>query len=149
MNNNIKIIHQKANYEDTLRILNKKGLELVTYQELLLCLKDNSQLKKSLKGKWFWISGKGTDKEGIFTFNKNGELRNTTAETSIEDRVRVWSGNQPLSFYVDSDDYTANDGRRFDLYAYDRPDYDAQVVVGKISGKHKHLFVCQCGKVKK
>ena len=58
----IKIIKQKANHEDSMRILKENGLEPLTYQEALA---HGAELVKAFKGewKWFWLAGKGMGQE--------------------------------------------------------------------------------------
>ena len=150
-NMKIKIIKQKANHEDSMRILKENGLEPLTYQEALA---NGAELVKLAKGNWIWfyLAGKGTDKSGYHTIDKDGEVRAGRGE--VEDTVYIWKGKNPLSLDVHSDSDSAQSGRRFVLLAGLEPGDVAPVVVGKPLGKvsskdkHKHRFVCECGKVK-
>ena len=126
------ILEKEATHQDSMKLLSEAGLRPMTYQEILPLLMEDEQLKNALKGKRFWIAGQSMKKEGVFTINEKGELRDITKEEnpSAEQKVRVWSGNQPLSFVVYSDDYAAFFGGRFYLFANDGPRVVAPVVVG-------------------
>ncbi len=128
----LHILEKRANHPESLKLLSEAGLRPMTYQEILPLLMEDEQLKNALKERWFWIAGQGMKKEGVFTINEKGELRDITKEEnpSAEQNVRVWSGNQPLSFFVYSDYYAAYVGKCFDLDASLRPQYVAPVVVG-------------------
>ena len=145
----IKILNQKANHADSMRILKENGLEPLTYQEALA---HGAELVKAFKGewKWFYLAGKGMDKSGYHTIDNDGEVR--VGKGDMDNTVYIWKGENPLSLYVHLDDIALGFGRRFDLYAYDEPDDVAPVVVGKplskrglSETKHKHRFVCECG----
>ncbi len=118
-----------ANYADSMKMLADDGLRALTYQEALPLLMKDEKLKNSLKGTWFWLAGQGMDKDGLFTITEEGELVKGKG-SSVETTVRVWGGKQPLSLYVDSDDYAADFGRRFLLYANGRSGDAAPVVLG-------------------
>ena len=126
------ILEKEANHPESMKLLSEAGLRPMTYQELLPLLMKDEQLRNALEGKQFWLACKGIEKEGILTINEKGELRDITKEEnpSAERKVRVWSGDQPLSFGVDSDDYAADFGGRFFLVAYYGPQAVAPVVVG-------------------
>lgn len=93
---------------------------------------NDEQLKNSLKEKSFWLARAGMKKHGIFTFNEKGELREVTEKEklSVEQKVHAWSGEQPLTLHVCSDNDTANIGWRFSLGAHHMPQMIASVVVG-------------------
>lgn len=128
----IYVLQKKANHPKSMKLLSDAGLRPMTYQELLPLLMKDEQLKNALKGKWFWLAGQGMEKEGIFTINEKGELREITKKEklSVEQKVRAFLGEQPLSFDVDWDDYAASLGWRFYLYADLGPQGVAPVVVG-------------------
>ena len=118
-----------------MKLLSEAGLRPLSYQELLPLLMEDEQLRNTLKGKRFWIAGQGMNKNGIFTIDEKGELVPLLQgffkkKTSVEQKVRVFSGNQPLSFGVDSDYGAADLGRRFNLLADVVPQFVAPVVVG-------------------
>ena len=142
---NIKILNQKANHADSMRILKENGLEPLTYQEALA---NGKELVKLAKGewKWFYLAGKGIDKSGYHTIDKDGEVRAGRGE--VEDTVYIWKGENLLSLDVHSDDDASGYGRRFWLDAVGGPNDVVPVVVGKAKGKHSHKFVCECGKIK-
>ena len=93
---------------------------------------NDEQLKNSLKEKPFWLARAGMKKHGIFTFNEKGELREVTEKEklSVEQKVHAWSGEQPLTLHVCSDNETAYIGWRFSLGAHHMPQIIAPVVVG-------------------
>ncbi len=126
------VLQEKANHPKSMTLLSAAGLRPMTYQELLPLLMKDEALKNALKGKWFWLAGEGMEKAGIFTINEKGELREITKKEklSVEQKVRVWPGEQPLSFVVLSDADAADCGRRFDLGASLGPQGVAPVVVG-------------------
>ncbi len=129
------ILEKRANHPDSMKLLSEAGLRPLSYQELLPLLMEDEQLRNTLKGKRFWIAGQGMNKNGIFTIDEKGELVPLLQgffkkKTSVEQKVRVFSGNQPLSFGVDSDYGAADLGRRFNLLADVVPQFVAPVVVG-------------------
>ena len=129
--NTPQIYEKSANHKDSIAFLKSKGMRLLTYQEALVWLDKDSEAKSKLKGRWFYLEGKGTQLSGYYTFNDKGELKEGKGE--IEKTVYVYSGNNPLSLGVRTDNYTRDCGRRFDLVAYDVPSIVARVVVGAIN----------------
>ena len=126
------VLQKEANHSMSMKLLSDAALRPLTYQEILPLLTKDEQLKNALKGKWFWLAGDGMEKEGIFTIDEKGELREIgkKEKLSVEQKVRVWPGEHPLSFFVVSGDGAAYVGRRFDLAAYLVPLDVAPVVVG-------------------
>ena len=106
------VSQQGGNHTDSMALLSRNGLRPLTHQE---ALSRSSELITELKGKWFYLDGQGTEKSGIYAFNDKGELVRPTGNESIDQKVRVWSGNQPLSLGVYSGDGAAYGGRRFVL----------------------------------
>lgn len=125
------VSEQRGNHTQSMELLSKNGLRPLTYQEALVLA---PELIAQLKGKWFYLNGKGNVSDGIYTFNKSGELIELSGKGSIDQKVRVWSGKQPLSLHVDSGD-ARNYGWRFDLVGYVSPDDVAPVVVGVKTGR--------------
>ncbi len=128
----LHILEKRANHPESMKLLSEAGLRPMTYQELLLLLMEDEQLKNALKGKHFWLAGQGIEKEGVFTINEKGELREIAREErlSAERKVNVCKGNRPLSFGVYSDYVAPGIGWRFFLYADYEPQIAAPVVVG-------------------
>jgi hypothetical protein len=126
-----------ANHTKSMALLSEAGLRPFKEKEIILLLMKDEVLKTELKNKWFYIDGVGSEKSGLFTLNEEGKLvkvdslpRAARKKVSPENIVRAYPGQQPLSFLVDSDDYAAYYGRRFDLLAYFGPHVVAPVVVG-------------------
>ena len=129
------ILEKGAIHPNSMKLLSEAGLRPLSYPEILSLLMRDEQLKNALKGKWFWIAGQGMNKYSIFTIDEKGELVPLPQgffkkKTSVEQKVGVSHGNQPLSFAVYSDDNAAFYGWRFGLYAYNEPQNVAPVVVG-------------------
>ncbi|MDE1834584.1 MAG: hypothetical protein KGH64_04560 [Candidatus Micrarchaeota archaeon] len=128
----IEVIDQNANHAQSMEILAARGLRPLTYQE---AFSRSSELIKTLKGKWFYLDGQGIEKSGMHTFNGKGELVELTGNESTDQKVRVWSGNNPLSLVVGSDYDARFYGGRFNLGAYGGPRVVAPVVVGVEIGR--------------
>src|SRR5271157_4765495 len=119
------ILKQRADHAESMAILAKNGLRPLTYQE---ALSRSSELIKELEGKWFYLAGEGLNKKDkIYTFDNQGGLAELAGNETRDQKVRVWSGDQPLYLYVNSDPIG---GRRFDLAADESPPDIAPVVVG-------------------
>ena len=129
--NTPQIFKKSANHEDSIAFLKSNGMRLLTYQEALVWLDKDSEAKSKLKGRWFYLAGKGTELSGFYTFDQNGTLTEGTGD--IEKTVYVYSGSNPLSLLVNTDDYSRNMERRFDLDAFSDPSDVARVVVGVIN----------------
>jgi hypothetical protein len=124
------VLENGANQPASMKHLEDAGLMPFEEKEILSILIKDKQLKNFLKGKWFYLAGSGTDKGGLYTINEDGSLAKGKGK-SIENTVRVWSGDKPLSLDVYSDGGTAYCGGRFLLNADDDPALVAPVVVGK------------------
>ncbi len=128
----IKVLEQRGNHAQSMDILAKNGLRPLTYQE---ALSRSSELIEKLKGKWFYLDGKGIAGSGIYTFNENGALVAPKGNEALDQKVRVWSGSNPLSLFVNSDNVARYLGRRFYLGGGDLPYGVAPVVVGVEVGR--------------
>jgi hypothetical protein len=128
----IFIRNKGENHPNSMDVLEKAHLDPFTYQEILLLLQSHDLFKQELKGKWFWLKGKGLAKElSLYTIDAKGELVEITVDTPLEKTVRVWNGTNPLSLDVSSGDEAADYGRRYDLTALNAPHHAAPFVVGK------------------
>ena len=127
-NSGVFIAWTEANREDSMRLLQQNGLRALTYQEAIVKIDQNPELKDQLKGKWFYLIGKGSVLSRYYTFNDKGEL--TQGKGDIEKTVHAWKGSQPLSFFVLTDGAASTDGRRYVLGACYSPVSAAWVVVG-------------------
>ncbi len=128
----VQIADTRADYKDSMDILKKNGMRAMSYQEAFVQLKQNETLRNELKGKWFYIEGTGTDKSGLYTIDKKGELKQ--GKGKVEETVNVWKGSNPLSVYVHEDGNARYYGRRCNLYGGYSPVIVAPVVVGVKQG---------------
>ena len=119
-----------ANHANSMKTLEDANLRPLARQEALPLLMRDEALKNALKGKWFYVAGVGMEKGGLFTINYMGELVDGADKVSLEERVNVWKGTNPLSLVVHSDFNASLCGRRFVLRACAEPDGVAPVVVG-------------------
>jgi hypothetical protein len=130
------MLQQEADHPQSMKLLEEAGLRPYTYQEILPILMKDEQLRNALKGKWFYLAGAGIDKEGIFTVDEKGELKEIgKEEIPVEQSVCVFSGKNPLSLDVNSDGDAADYGWRFYLVASSKPGGVAPVVVGTAKGR--------------
>lgn len=121
-----------GDHAKSMGILARKGLRPLTYQE---AFSRSLELISELKGKWFYLAGKGIKEDGVYTFTEKGELAIVTGKETLDQKVRVWPGNQPLSLGIGSVGFA---GRRFLLLAHGRPSPVAPVVVGVKNGSVAH-----------
>ncbi len=121
-------VNLTGNDAQSMKILADHSMRPLTYQEALVWLMQNPEIKEQLKGKFFYLEGVGTDKSGLYTVGGKGELKPGSGE--FEETVLVWSGKNPLSLGVCSGDRARVGGRRFDLIGDGSPDGVAPVVVG-------------------
>ncbi len=129
----LHVLETSANHSKSMELLEKAGLRPLKYQEILPLLMKDETLKNSLKGKWFYLAGKGLEEDGIYTINEKGDLAKIENDKlSIENKVRAWKGPYPLSLDVYSDNGAAGYSRRFylGLGAPNGPLNAAPVVVG-------------------
>ena len=96
------------------------------------------ELIKNLKGKWFWLAGERITEDGLYTFNAHGELAEYNGKIKKDKKVRVFPGDQPLSFSVASIYHAKKFGRWFDIIAYGELYKTAPVVVG-VTGMQKTI----------
>ena len=117
-----------ANHADSMALLQQNGSRPMTYQEALVLIDRGPELKEQLKGKWFYLEGKGLEESGYHTFDNKGNL--TEGKGDIEKTVYLWKGENPLSLDVHTDDDARINARRFNLLADADPQVVASVVVG-------------------
>lgn len=122
------IAQTEANHKNSMSILQENGFRPLHFQEAIVKIDQNPDLKEQLKGKRFYLDGTGSQLSGFYSFNDKGEL--TQGKGDIEKIVYAYSGSQPLSMYVLEDDYARRVGRRFFLFAGSDPSSVARVVVG-------------------
>ena len=119
----------KAHHDNSMKLLKENGLEALTPQKALVLIDQNPGLKEQLKGKWFYLAGKGRSILGYFTFNEKGERSEGAGDPEKTVHV-VMNGKSPFSLHIHSDDLFAKVNWRYYLI----PDYilsvHASVVVG-------------------
>ncbi len=132
-NSGVLIALTKANQENSMRLLRENGLRRLTYQEALVEIGKNPELKEQLKGKWFYLDGKGSQVSGCHTFNVKGEL--TPGNGGMEETVYVYEGTRQLVMHVYTDRDANCVGRRCVIFADNNPSTVAEVVVGVRIGR--------------
>ena len=93
------ILKQSRHYASAMHALAANGLRPLTYQE---ALSHSSELMREIRGKNFHLAGRGIKEDGVFAFDENGELVKPTGNETYDRKVRVYPGDRPLYFYVDS-----------------------------------------------
>ena len=126
------IAQTEANHKNSMSLLQQNGFRPLTYQEAIIKIDKNPELKEQLKGKWFYLDGKGSQLLGYYTFNDKGEF--TQGKGDIEKTVYVYKGSQPLLLAVHEDYVARSVRRRYGLYAGDNPSAVVGVVVGVRAG---------------
>lgn len=152
------VAFSSTDYKDSMYLLQQNNLRPLTYQEALVKIDQNPELKEWLKGKWFYLAGVGTKLSGYYTFNDEGKLAKykedilpafddmgnplaayltfkekekfTKGEAYIENIVGVLKGSQPLSLAVLSGVHPDFGACRFGLSAQHKPFEVAPVAVG-------------------
>ena len=117
-----------ADQKRSMSLLQQNGLRPLTYQEALAWINQNPEFMNQLKGKWFYLDGKGLQLSGYYTFNDKGEL--IQGKGDIGKTVYVCNGSQQLSLNVHTDEGAHWDGWRFVLGADFGPQGVASVVAG-------------------
>jgi hypothetical protein len=136
-NTGVFIAHTEGNQENSMNLLKQNGFRALTFQEALIKIDLNPELKEQLKGRWLYLDGKGSELSGFYMFNEKGELTKISGPAilkkgkgDLEKIVFVLKGSQPLSLLVQTDDFARYGGFRIGLYAtYGHSDV-AGVVVG-------------------
>jgi hypothetical protein len=133
------IAHTVANRENSINLLQQNGFRALTYQEALIKIDQNPELKKQLQGRWLYLDGKGTELSGFYIFNEKGELTKIAGpailkkgQGDLEKIVFVLKGSQPLSLLVQTDDFARYGGFRFGIYGT----YGHSDVAGVVVGVH-------------
>ena len=128
----VHISETRANRANSMALLQQNGLRPMTYQEAIVLIDRNRELKAQLKGKWFYLDGKGLRESGCYTFDNEGKLV-IGMKGGIEKTVHVYSGNGQLSLDVREEDDARRGEGRFGLDAIGDPSNVATAVLG-ISG---------------
>ncbi|MGD0728704.1 MAG: hypothetical protein ABR981_01360 [Candidatus Micrarchaeaceae archaeon] len=125
----IGILEEKEDFSGSMRELISNGYRAMTKQEVLIHLSQDPELRKILKGKWFWIEGEGLEQTKSFRIDEKGELAKIESIWSLEwyQSVSTRKGNGHLYFSFSGFDY-GND--RFCLGANLNPEDVASLVVG-------------------
>ena len=129
METNLQIINQEADYGASRRILKERGLWFATYQQALVAIDSDLELKNKLKDKCFWIDGEGFWSQGYYTFDDKGKL--TRGKRDLEKTVYVDGElSHPMWLKVLPDDEACAYEGRF----YISTDLDSDLVASVIVG---------------
>jgi len=134
------LAHIKANQKSSMKLLQQYGFRFLTYQEALIKIDQNPELKEQLKGRWLYLNEKGSGLSGFYIFNEKGELTKISGPAilkkgkgDLEKIVFVLKGSQMLSLLVQTDDFARYGGFRFGLFAtYGQSDVAGVVVGAKV-----------------
>ena len=121
----VYLVITDADYAKSKDILSKNGLRLLTRQEALAYLTQNSKLKEQLKGKAFWLADKGSKDDGCYTIDSEGNIK--PGEGNPEKTVNIGPGPSQLLLGVSSD---VNVNWRFEISANSVPENVLRIVVG-------------------
>lgn len=125
------VLKKDADHLNSMAILEKANLVPYEGKEILSILMRDVVLKEVLKGEWFYIAGKGIEKNGPFTIDGKGELAERKGKVSVEKTVYVCSGSYPLWLCIATDDEAEFCNWRFGLVAGRVPSVISTLVVGK------------------
>lgn len=94
----VYFLKKKADYSTAIRLLEEADLRPLRSEEILFLLTKESDLGVLIKSRinWFWLAGRGLDKEGIFKTNHRGTLVRIWGSLSGVIVVRATRGSQPL-----------------------------------------------------
>ena len=118
----VKIIEQKANFEDSKKIAAQNKGRLLTLKEFIMKLKEPDFYEKT-KGLWYWLSNEpglkisGTCKIDYEKGTIESVPESVWMNLPVEQKARACSGNYPLGLYVRSGVAV----RRLDVVADDVP----------------------------
>jgi hypothetical protein len=126
-----------TNHVTSMALLSSNDLRPITYQEVfVLPLKVIKELAPC-----FYLAGKGIEKDGVFTYDINGDLVDLPwYQTPVDMRVKVWPGNEPLSLLILDDDSSVFNKHRFVIDGTLSSSRNKAAVVGVKIG---HTFVAQ------
>lgn len=124
-----------VNRKETIKILRKNGLRLLTYQEALLKIEFNPELKGLLGGLNVCLDGKDKHETGTYTFGADGNLNPRKGNLGIltpdaEKTVFVYNGTHPLTMHIFSNKNFKIVGRRYDLNGDDDPSETFRAIIG-------------------
>jgi hypothetical protein len=131
------LAHTVANQVKSMNLLKQNGFRPLAYQEALMKIDENPELKEQLKGRWLYLAERGFDFSGFYIFNEKRELVVKISGPAVlkkgkgdlEKIVFVLKGSQPLSLLLQTDDFTRYGGFRFGLFAtYGQSDVTGVVV---------------------
>ena len=137
----VLIAYIKANQKNSMNLLQQNSFRALTFQEALIKIDENPELKELLKGRWLYLEEIGSELSGFYIFNEKGELAKISGPAilkkgkgDLEKIVFILKGSQPLSLLVATDDFARYGGFRFGLYAtYGQSDVAGVVVGVKVS----------------
>ena len=92
---------QTFSYSRSMHLLDEEGLRPLAHMETLWILTRHPQIKKELNGNSFYLAEKRIDKAGLFMVQDDRQLMERFHRTGRPiNLVRIWSGKNPLVFYV-------------------------------------------------
>ena len=130
------IQYSSADQKTSMDLLKQNGLRALSYQEALTKIDQSPELKEALKGRWLYLSGKGWEKSGFFSFDDAGELTKIAGPAilkkgkgDLERFIFFLKGSEPISLLVQTDDFARYGGFRYGIYAsYGHTDIAGAVV---------------------
>jgi hypothetical protein len=126
----ISIAHFHADYWEAHDFAKVEGGSLLTQQRALHIISTDARALSHLKGKRFWLSGGGVNREDDkYTFDKAGELAKITRNPTGEETVKVSNGTHPPHLKVYGDTFMVRNRWRFMLGGDIEPDCCFDVVV--------------------
>ncbi len=137
----VYISRTNATYADSVSLLQKNGLRLLTHQEALVFLFRNSYLHERLKGSCFYLAGECCERPSYYrdseqcyeaSFDDQGNLREPRGD--LKKIVRVFPGKNPPVLNV-HDIGTPSYKGSFDLLGNSDPQQAASFVVGVLASQ--------------
>lgn len=117
----------QADLGTSMRMLNNSGLKPLTLREVIVLTSIHPELMKEVGGRRFYLSGKGTERSGFYTFNEAGEL----SEGAGDRNKTIHVNGGPLGLLLYAHDLAAiHENRTFSLNAHCGPYLVADIVVG-------------------
>ncbi len=130
-NTKIFITNEKANYNDSIKLLHRNELFQIGYKNILKEIIRTPKLIDNLLGKGFYLKDRNNLKGGFYTFDNEGNLN--IGKGDLERTVFVWNKiieDVPLIFRTENDNKAVTNRARYTIHAV----YDESTVVPLIVG---------------